>query len=352
MNLIDRFGKQPKSRMMAEAILALIGVAIIDIITPWQFGWLIFYAVPVFLVALNFPRRVGLTFAVAAALVAFLANYDTVAIRGWQAYCWGGVNRLGALLFAAVCGISMRNFREETRRRVEALEHNQELEREILRAGEHEQMRIGQDLHDGVCQTLAALDCAAQCLKMDLETEGSPQVKLAVEIQKQLSAATLEARNLARGIYPVTMEVDGLSLALHELVMTTNTLFHAKIGFESDDDIVVKDSEVAMHLYRITQEALSNAMRHANASRVEVRLQRGPQRLTISVADDGCGSAIRGRPEGMGWRTMRYRARLIGAELTMEMQPAAGTTVRCSLPIPAVAKANEQRERSLSESVS
>jgi len=248
----------------------------------------------------------------------------------------------------------MQNFREETRRRVEAMERGRELEREILRAGEHEQMRIGQDLHDGVCQTLAALDCAAQCLKMDLETEGSPQVKLAAEIQKQLSAATLEARNLARGIYPVSMEVDGLSVALRELVLTTNTLFHAKVGFESDDDIVVKDKEVAMHLYRIAQEALSNAMRHANANHVQVRLSREPEKLTISVEDDGCGSAIQSRPDGMGWRTMHYRAKLIGAELKMETRAGKGTAVRCALPMPAplpvAAHPGEQREMSLSES--
>ena len=187
---------------------------------------------------------------------------------------------------------------------------------------------------------------------MDLETEGSRQVKLATEIQKQLSGATIEARNLARGIYPVSMEVDGLSLALHELVMTSNTLFQAKIGFESDEDIVVEDAEVAMHLYRIAQEALSNAMRHANASRVEVHLTREPQRLIISVADDGCGSPIEGRSDGMGWRTMNYRAKLIGADLRMETRPDAGTIVRCSLPMPALADSQEQREISLSESPS
>ncbi|EDY21811.1 integral membrane sensor signal transduction histidine kinase [Chthoniobacter flavus Ellin428] len=332
MNLIDSFGKQPKSWMMAEAISALALVAVIDIITPWQFSWFIFYAVPVFLVALNFPRRVGITFAIVAAVVGWLANFDTVEHRGAGAYAWSGVNRMGGLLIAAACGISIQNFREETRRRVEALEHAQELEREILSAGEREQMRIGQDLHDGVCQTLAALDCAAQCLKMDLETEGSPQVKLAGEIQKRLSAATLEARNLARGIYPVTIQGDGLGLALRELVMMTNTLCQGKIGFESDDEFVVKDSEVALHLYRITQEALSNAMRHANATHVSVRLRRDQQHLTISVMDDGCGSAIQARPDGMGWRTMRYRAKLIGAEIKMESKPAGGTTVRCLLP--------------------
>ena len=89
-------------------------------------------------------------------------------------------------------------------------------------------------------------------------------------------------------------------MALRELVISTRTLCHMPIGFECDDDIVVRNSEVAMHLYRITQEALSNAMRHANATRVDVRVACERERLSISVADDGRGSAIQGRGP-MGW---------------------------------------------------
>jgi signal transduction histidine kinase len=109
------------------------------------------------------------------------------------------------------------------------------------------------------------------------------------------------------------------------------------IGFESDEDVVVQDSEVAMHLYRITQEALSNAMRHSNATRVDVRLMRDRQGLSISVVDDGCGSSLQGRSDGMGWRTMHYRARLVGAQLEKLTPSSGGTTVRCSLPLPAPA---------------
>jgi signal transduction histidine kinase len=337
MNFIDAFGKQPKSWILAEASIAVLLIACVDIITPWQFSMFVFYAVPPFVVAMFLPTRVGIWFAVVTAFIDWAANFDTLKFRGLAGYMWTGCNRLTAILFVAACAISMRNFREEMRRRMRALEHAQELEREIVNAGEREQMRIGQDLHDGVCQTLAALDCAAQCLKMDLELEGSAKVSLASEIQKRLSAATLEARNLARGIYPVSMETDGLSLALRELVMTTKTLHQASIGFESDEDIVVRNSEVAMHLYRITQEALSNAMRHANATQVNVRLMRENQGVTISVADDGRGSSIQARPDGMGWRTMRYRAKLIGAEIKVESKPAGGTTVRCSLPTLAMA---------------
>ncbi|MEZ0255937.1 MAG: sensor histidine kinase [Chthoniobacter sp.] len=332
MNIVEAFGKQPRSWILAEGFIGIILVAVVDIFTPWQFSMFIFYAAPTFVMALYLTRNAGIGFAVFTALAGWAANFDSLKFRGLASYTWMGCNRLAAMLFVAACAISIRNFREEMRRRVQALEHAQELEREIVSAGEREQMRIGQDLHDGVCQTLAALDCAAQCLKIDLQTEGSPQVKLASEIQKRLSAATLEARNLARGIYPVSMETEGLSMALRELVMTTKTLHHASIGFESDEDIVVKNSEVAMHLYRITQEALSNAMRHANASRVNVRLMREDHGVTISVVDDGRGSAIQATPDGMGWRTMRYRAKLIGAEIKVESKPSGGTTIRCSLP--------------------
>jgi len=337
MNLLEAFGKQPRSWMLMEAVLALALVACIDVITTWQFTMFVFYCVPVFMVALHSPRRLGIGFAVFTGLVALAANYDSIPVRGLGGYIWAGANRTGGLLLAAAYGISVQSFREELRRRMQAIERAQELEREILRAGEREQIRIGQDLHDGVCQTLAALDCAAQCLKLDLEVEGSPQAKLAAEIQKRLSSATLEARSLARGIYPLPMEPDGLSMALRELVVATRTLCHAAVGFESDEDIVVKDSEVAMHLYRITQEALSNAMRHSNATRVDVRVMRDDQRLSISVVDDGCGSAIQGRPDGMGWRTMHYRAKLIGARIEKESKPSGGTTVRCSLPVPVAA---------------
>ncbi|HEY3899361.1 MAG TPA: ATP-binding protein [Chthoniobacter sp.] len=337
MNFIELFGKQPKAWILAESFVFLVLIVIVDVITSWQYTMFVFYCIPVFLVAMQVSRRLAFAFAVLTGFVAMAANYDSIPIRGLAGYIWSGANRTGGLLIAAAYGVSVQSFREEMRRRMQAMEHAQELEREIVRAGEREQIRIGQDLHDGVCQTLAALDCAAQCLKLDLEVEGSPQSKLATEIQKRLSAATLEARSLARGIYPLPMEPDGLGMALRELVMTTRTLCHAAIGFESDEDIVVRDSEVAMHLYRITQEALSNAMRHSNATRVDVRVMCDNQRLSICVVDDGCGSSLQGRSDGMGWRTMHYRARLIGAQIEKLSPASGGTTVRCSLPLQAAA---------------
>ncbi len=317
---------------MFEILVFLSLVTFVDLITTWQFSMYIFYCLPVYLVGLYFPRRVALSFAVFTAVVAMVANYDAIAVRGMGGYAWSGCNRLGGLLFTAACGISFRGYREETQRALEALRHSQQLEREVVRAGEREQQRIGQDLHDGVCQTLAALGCAAQCLKVDLEADSSPRIELVTEIQKQLSAATLEARNMARGIYPVSISADSLGIAIQDLVTSLNQIFGDIICVATDPEIVVCDADTALHLYRITQEALSNASRHANATRIDVGLTQGPRELVLTIADNGCNAEMQTRADGMGSHTMRYRANLIGAGLTVKTNSNKGTEVQCTLP--------------------
>ncbi|MEP6667959.1 MAG: sensor histidine kinase [Chthoniobacter sp.] len=341
MNRLTRFieilGQQPPRRLMAEAIAFLFFVAGIDLLTTWQFSMYIFYCLPVYIVALYFSRRTALIFAMATVIIGTVASYDSIAVRGMGGYAWSAFNRLGGFLFAAACGIAFRSFREETQKAIEALRRTQQLEREIVRVGEREQQRIGQDLHDGVCQTLAALDCATQCLKLDLEADSSPRIGLATEIQRLLSAATLEARNMARGIYPVAISADSVAVAVQELAASMNRLFGGIIRVEADPEIALQDAETAVHLYRITQEALSNAIRHANATRITVKLSQHSQGLVMSVSDNGGGSAIQMRPEGMGSYTMRYRANLIGAELSVETTSGQGTEVKCTLPPVAVA---------------
>lgn len=317
---------------MVGGLVGLVAIGLLDMRTPWQFSLFILYSVPVFVVAWCVGRRASIAFALLATLLSWVANMDShpYALPG---YAWSNVNRFVALFFVAICGATMRDYREAARKRVEALERTRELEREIVRTSEREQMRIGQDLHDGVCQSLAAITCAAECLKVELEQNGLHHASTVGEIQHMLSATTVEARSLARGIFPVQLDVFGLSAALSELVATTYKLRHSAVSFETSGEVDVKDPEVAMHLYRITQEALSNAMRHANASHVRVRLIGDGKSLVVSVSDDGCGSATQLRPDGMGFRTMQYRAKLIGAEIQVLTERAAGTTIRCSLPL-------------------
>ena len=333
MSFIDFLERHSKGKLLAIAfvVLAILGVA--DIVTTWQFGMLIFYCVPVYFVALLFPKRMAVNFAILSSAVSLAGDLDSIPSRGLAGYYWSGFNRLGGLLFAAGCGVSFRHYREEMRQKMDALRHAQQLERELVRTGEREQQRIGQDLHDGVCQTLAALDCAAQCLKMDLEADGSPRVGLATAMQSTISAATSEVRSMARGIYPVSLERNTLPDVLRELVRTMNALCGNIIRFGSETPIILQNEDTAMHLYRIAQEALSNAMRHANATRIDVQVMLDPGRLILAIADNGCGSAIQKHAHGMGSHTMRYRADLIGATLTVQANDTSGTTVRCILPL-------------------
>jgi signal transduction histidine kinase len=340
MKLVQALGKQPKSWLLAESFLCLAAVAFVDCKTPWQFSLFVFYAGPIFVVALCSGHRAGIAFATFAAVVSWFANLGTQPFSDLTGYGWSVVNRLSAFIFVAVCGAMISQIREETRKRLEALERAQKLEHEIVRAGDREQMRIGQDLHDSVCQSLAALDCATECLKTELENSGLAQAATAQQIQKLLRETTIEARNLARGLVPVSVEPDGLVTALSGLVTTMSALRHAAIKFESQGEIEIQDPDVATHLYRIAQEALSNATRHANASQITVSLSGGDRSLHIVVSDDGCGSSTQPRPDGMGWRTMRYRAKLIGAEIKVETLPMGGTTVRCSLPLKGESRAN------------
>jgi signal transduction histidine kinase len=331
MNFIDVLERQSKGKLLAAAFVVLFLIGVADIFTAWQFGMLIFYCVPVYLVALLFPRRTAMAFVILTCAISLAGDLDSIPSRGLAGYYWSGVNRLVGLLFAVGCGVSFRQYRAEMRQKLHALKHARQLEREIVRTGEREQQRIGQDLHDGVCQTLAALDCAAQCLKMDLEADGSPRVELASVMQAGISAAISEARSMARGIYPVSLESSTLPDALRELVKTMNALCGNIVHFDCAAPVLLQDEEVAMHLYRIAQEALSNAMRHANATRIDIRMTVDRDQLSLTIADNGCGSAIRKRPDGMGFYTMHYRASVIGATLTVQAPDNSGTTVRCLL---------------------
>jgi len=142
-------------------------------------------------------------------------------------------------------------------------------------------------------------------------------------------------RGMARGIFPVQVESDGLVSALRDLATKANFVREGSVQFHASEDIRVADSQVALHLYRIAQEAMSNAARHANSSRIVLSIaQNGPE-LTLTISDDGEGfTADTNASEGIGLRTMRYRAQLIGANITIRSGPERGTIVECVLNLP------------------
>ncbi len=207
------------------------------------------------------------------------------------------------------------------------------IERRILDATTAEQERIGRDVHDGLGQGLTAASLMAARLgkalrRRQLEDEGNS----ADALETLLARLLRDARILAQGLSPLDIGPDGLLKALQTLVHTTQAASALDCSLRSEGEAASLDGVVALHLYRIAQEAISNALRHSRATSIQVRLSREHGSLTLSVRDDGVGLAG-SRRGGIGLSIIGYRARSIGAHLEIRPGSHGGTCVLCRLPL-------------------
>lgn len=203
------------------------------------------------------------------------------------------------------------------------------LEQALLDAGEREQRRIGQELHDHLCQQLLGAAFSAQALSRDLQRSESPQAERAEGLARLINDAVLQARNMARGINPVETDSAGLMSALQELAERAPEGAHIELRCERP--VLINDSEVGLHAFRIAQEAVTNALRHASASRILIRLSRLGDHVTLQVSDNGAG--MDDHPDsGLGIGIMKYRAQAIRGDLVVDTGTGAGTTITCSFP--------------------
>jgi PAS domain S-box-containing protein len=204
------------------------------------------------------------------------------------------------------------------------------LEREILEISNREQRRIGHDLHDGVCQQLAAITYLADILGDQLREKGEPESGEAERIGKLINDANAQARNVARGLFPVRLEEHGLVIALEELAASASGRYRITCRFVCPTAPSKVDPELELHLYYIVQEALLNAVNHGKATSVIVTLAPDGDRWKLTVQDNGAGFQIADKNRaGMGIRIMRYRAKVIGASLDLRSQAGQGTEIAC-----------------------
>jgi PAS domain S-box-containing protein len=209
------------------------------------------------------------------------------------------------------------------------------LEHEILEISDREQARIGQDLHDGLCQQLVSLGFDNHSLEQQLAARALPEAAAAQKMGKVLDDAITEARALARGLFPVQMEADGLSLALQQLAAGVCARTRVDCRMDCPQPVSVSDNAVATHLYRIAQEAVNNAIKHSRAGSILIQLKASHNRVELKISDDGVGiTAPLPSGGGMGLHIMNYRAQAIGGALTIEPAPGHGTIVSCSAPQP------------------
>lgn len=212
-----------------------------------------------------------------------------------------------------------------------------QLEREILEISEGERQRIGYDLHDSLGQHLTGIAFLSKVLAQRLSARQAAEAAEARQIVEFVNQAIAQARKLARGLAPVTLETYGLVFALQELADGVEALFHLSCKVVSAQAIDIADHTMAMHLYRMVQEAVNNAVQHGQAKHITITLQIVEGSLTLTVLDDGIGlPLVPGERQGMGLRIMHHRARMIGATLEVQRQAQGGTCVACTLDNPAL----------------
>jgi signal transduction histidine kinase len=332
MNFTKNFARQPRALIVAEMAAALLIIAAVDFVTDYTIRFALFYAMPVFGLAWFCGKKWGIAAAVSASLVWWYVNWSTGdPILHSSSEAWEASGHFAFFLIVALVGCALRKKSDVAADRIALLERSRRLEREIVNISEAEQRRIGQDLHDGLCQYLAGLTCGASSLRDDLEKlDVRAEADTASELVKLLQDAVVQTRDLAHGLVPAQVSRLGLVLALESLAQSVRRMHGVTCSFRFHGSLPNWDEQTAIHLYRIAQEAINNATRHGRARNILVFLEAVDHSISLRVLDDGVGVS-EACSEGVGLRIMRYRARSIGGEVTIERRNGTGTTVSCTV---------------------
>jgi two-component system sensor kinase FixL len=208
------------------------------------------------------------------------------------------------------------------------------LETTILEISETERRRIGQDLHDGLGQHLTGVAFMGKVLEERLAESNSAEAAEAAKIVQLVNESIRMTRELARGLLPVVSDARGLMSALERWAGEICELFHVSCRFECDEPVFVHDAVQAEHLYRVAQEAVTNAIKHGHATRITIGLAMVKGGGVLTIRDNGRGFEVVPKSQpGLGMRIMTYRAKMIGGSVNVQSSRDGGTMVRCQFPI-------------------
>lgn len=220
-----------------------------------------------------------------------------------------------------------------TRGSVLDITKRRELERELLNIIERERQRTGQELHDSIGQQLTGIAFMVETLGGKLAGKSlTEEVGYTERIGTRVHEAVEQTRILARGLAPVDLENNGLRLALERLARNTEHVFGVSCSFDYAALTSVEDAPVAINLYRITQEAITNAIKHGKTKNVEIALTADNGHLKLTVKNDGSGfPAGRADGRGMGLKIMKHRAEMIDGSFDIHSLADGGTVITCVL---------------------
>jgi signal transduction histidine kinase len=336
---IDRLNRLPRPAVIAMTFGIFLVVAAVDYATGYEISCTVFY-----LLAIGIATwYVGAGFGVLMSLLsaAFTSAFNVLTGERYTnpfAPIWNGAIVLSFYLIVVWLLRSLRRIQDTLEQRVRErtailtseLAERKRLEKEILVISEREQRRIGHDIHDSLCQHLTGTALAEQFLVEKLAARDAPEIEDADRVVGLIEAAITMARGLAAGLSPIDTGGEGLLTALTDLAGHFSSQFKVTCQFAYEEPVLIQDSAVTTHLYRIAQEAVHNSIRHGKARNIGIHLGKAGSIVTLTIRDDG-----KGLPEGaalsqgMGLRNMKYRASMIGGGLTLE-NGAPGAIVTCA----------------------
>lgn len=219
---------------------------------------------------------------------------------------------------------------ERTRELKRTMEDRTRLQTELLEISNREKRRMGQDLHDSLGQQLTGVGYLCRALSRKLRRTDPEQAAEAEHLNTLINESIVQAKRIARGLFPVEMTEEGLVAALKRLAEDSAAMYPVKCTFSAGKDCLVYDNEVALNLYHIAQEAVHNAVRHAAPGKVTIHLSKDGAAGELSIEDDGRGFTVAGTSSGgMGLQIMRYRAERVGGGLEVDSEEGRGTRIIC-----------------------
>lgn len=342
MDVLKKVERRSKSFIIAACIGFIGVIGATDFITGSEIFFSVFYLLAVGAGTWFVGRAFGFLLAMLSAAawisgdVAAGARYSSSFIPIWNSAILVAFYLIVVWLIAKLRELNAvleKRVRERTADLTREMTERERLEKELLDVSEREQRRIGRDLHDSLCQHFTGTALACRVLEEKLAAKALPEATQMENIVNLVEDGIGMARSLARGISPVEMEAEGLVAAFHILATNITKLSKVKCVFEADSPVSIPDAATATHLYRIAQEAVTNAMRHGKAGRIDISLSHRNGQITLTIEDDGVGLPDNWPANpGLGTRIMAHRASMIGGKFSIEPNPTGGTLVTCSLP--------------------
>ncbi len=336
--LIEQGHRSRKSNSVGITLLALGLVGTIDYLIGYRFSITVLYIFPIGFATL-FVGRLFAAIAATLSVIIWIGGDLLAGLPnpGISVLIWNGGIIFSIFIVVIYLVDQQRRsvielesiVEERTQALRREMQERERLEQEILDLSERERLHFGQELHDIVCQDLAGIAMAGHLLVKKLNVHGANEARQVLDLVRLVESALTKTRSVARGFFTAGFDLMSLTESLRELADNAQTRSKANCTLVFDDKLTLPDESAVIHIFRIAQEALQNAIKHSEATEISISLAKKGEDLELSVSDNGKGFLLNNpaAKKGLGLRIMAYRTSLIGGKFSVESPTTGGTRI-------------------------